>query len=549
LISYAADGPSLSADSIVRQYSQGWTGLHQQDFSVDECHTVEISPLKYTLVYMKDRKTATAMNRLMANYAAVHKVAVQESIGFSNKVKRSGLAEHQAFIAMAAMHQGEAEGEGRTPFSSWIERPDLRGGGMIASYCSKLGRGASASAGVAAPSRRMVIEDDSLAAVGSGGDDHHYGAVEEADDNASEISAEEETIDESQQQQLLHEGLESLQIENQWLRLELQDTSNRLSNVTGEELLARVGEDMLAGVESPDTQPPPPPHSVYYYKDLAYKSAMERNAAEQCLDTAKGELGVALFKLDAAARDKVKLTSSVVARVREVMEARNVFKSQLRTAQEELAAKTTECYALRESLAAVTAERDEYGERSEQMTVVAISDAQMTIETIRLLKERVGLLEEENAEHHRGANVPVEAVAALTLERDIALASLSAVTLERDTALASLNAITLERAAAASDSASVSAIIRERNAANAAVRRLTAASAAAADDLAAIVRQKDQMNRASEARVVVLERRLEEAEAAKRLSAAAAVAGAQQHHQKRPRGGGRGAGAGRGAQA
>lgn len=155
LLAYGADGPSLSPSSFA-EYTGSGRGSKQHELAVDECHTVVLGPVQYTLIHTVNRKRAAAVDRFMEHYCAKTPGgvgSVQKSLCFSGIHGSSGLVEHPAFRAMVEHHlsrplprggeaaSAAADGEDAAPspaaggFSTWIERPDLRGGGMLATFC------------------------------------------------------------------------------------------------------------------------------------------------------------------------------------------------------------------------------------------------------------------------------------------------------------------------------------------------------------------------------------------------------------------------------
>ena len=99
------------------------------------------------------------------------------------------------------------------------------------------------------------------------------------------------------------------------------------------------------------------------------------------MERANAELST---KLDVAVKAKATTASSVVSRVKGVMEERDLLKHRLMTVEEEL----MDVKALLEE---VSSERDDLGKKYDELIITMISDGKITVDSIKKLRE-------ENAE-------------------------------------------------------------------------------------------------------------------------------------------------------
>ena len=343
LLAYGCEGPSIEASALKK---------YNPSFEADECHTVVVDGVtKYTLIHLIKRKQLSFVENFMEQYSSKNGVAVQKSIYFADAVASSGLLDNAAFKAMVLKYQ-ESRGAGvEGVFTTWIERQKLRGGGMIASYCSGLMR--------------------------KGNDDD--------DEKLDEVRQEETSPDD-------------LQVENEKLRKELRSASSRLRFITGLPMV-RVGERMTIPLNAGPCQPE---QNIYHYMDLAYKSAIERNEAEDQLDIARSEIcalerkggqfdmSALATKLEVALKEKATLTSRVVSsgkQVRAVEKERDQFKFMLTAVGEELC-------EVKEMLDEVTVERDDLGKKYDELIITMIEDGKNTGSTIDALKAEIAELKE-----------------------------------------------------------------------------------------------------------------------------------------------------------
>jgi hypothetical protein len=334
LLTYGCAGPSIEASEL-RKYNPS--------FEADECHTVVADGVtKYTLIHLKKRKQLSFVEKFMAQYSGDNGVAVEKSTFFADDMSSSGLLHHPGFKAMVMKYQ-ESRGAGvEGVFTTWIEQQKLRGGGMIASYCSGLVRGG------AEVEEKCEMEEDE----------------EEIDVRSTGVQPD----------------IADLQIENGRLCKELRSATSRLGLVTGVPMV-RVGDRMTIPLSA---GPGRPEQNIYYYMDQAYKSAMERKEAEDQLDVVERANAELSTKLDVAVKAKATTASSVVSRVKGVMEERDLLKHRLMTVEEEL----MDVKALLEE---VSSERDDLGKKYDELIITMISDGKITVDSIKTLRE-------ENAE-------------------------------------------------------------------------------------------------------------------------------------------------------
>jgi hypothetical protein len=126
LITYGAGGPNIDANTFA-----GYGRL-----AVDESYTTIDRALKYTLIHLKFKNRDTALRKFLTYCFQKYAIVEQEIFGYasiSGNSTSSELFEHPAFRVLV-QHKEEL----RPCFSSWIETPGIRGGGILASYLRRV---------------------------------------------------------------------------------------------------------------------------------------------------------------------------------------------------------------------------------------------------------------------------------------------------------------------------------------------------------------------------------------------------------------------------
>lgn len=112
--------------------------------SIDECYTVSAGGQHHTLVHLKKKGVESAVLKFMAHYGAAQEPAraIECSVfGFSGSIEKSGLYEHPSFRALVEQHRLSGGAPPSATYYSWLERPGIHYGGIMACYMKKAGGG------------------------------------------------------------------------------------------------------------------------------------------------------------------------------------------------------------------------------------------------------------------------------------------------------------------------------------------------------------------------------------------------------------------------
>jgi hypothetical protein len=111
---------------------------------IDECYTATAGGQHHTLVYLKKQSRESAVLRFMVDYGARQEPArtVECSVwAFSGGNEKSGLYEHPSFRALVEQHRLSGGAPPSATYYSWLERPGIHYGGIMACFMKKAGGG------------------------------------------------------------------------------------------------------------------------------------------------------------------------------------------------------------------------------------------------------------------------------------------------------------------------------------------------------------------------------------------------------------------------
>jgi hypothetical protein len=110
---------------------------------IDECYSATMEGQHHTLLYLKKKCREPAVLKFMEDYGAKQEPArtIECNIwAFSGSNEKSGLYEHPSFRALVEQH-GLSGGAPSATYYSWLERPGIHYGGIMACYMKKAGGG------------------------------------------------------------------------------------------------------------------------------------------------------------------------------------------------------------------------------------------------------------------------------------------------------------------------------------------------------------------------------------------------------------------------
>ena len=135
LVTYGASGPMLDAKTF-KEY-------RETDLTIDECYSTVDRVVKYTLVHFVKKVRRSTMEKFMSHAASTYGIIPTEIFGYAgiisanNTNNKNNNSSNELFMHVGFRMLFKHRNENNPSFVSWIEKPDLRGGGILETYAKK----------------------------------------------------------------------------------------------------------------------------------------------------------------------------------------------------------------------------------------------------------------------------------------------------------------------------------------------------------------------------------------------------------------------------